>query len=164
MGEKSTPGPQVDGGERCPTACDRPSIVGSKGRKASAPSQTASHVEQVAMDSESEGAYVRAVMDNLPTLARSPVQKIGGRPQKGKVSGPYNHAVYGIHPQGDPVQSTRPKVTQKWTRGTVEPARGSLGDESRRPGRKPLAGRMPQEAKASGNAEDRLTWGRYERR
>lgn len=91
--------------------------TGSKGRKASAPSQTASHVEQVAtclrathrqMDNESEGVSVRAVMENRPTLARSPVQKIGGRPQKGKVSRPYNHAVYGIHPSGDPVQSPRP--------------------------------------------------------
>ena len=98
MGETSTPGLQVDGGERCPAARDWPSIVGSKGRKASTPSQTEPHVEQVATDNESEDAYVRAVMENLPTLARSPVQKIGGRPQKGKVSGPYNHAVYGIHP------------------------------------------------------------------
>ena len=46
--------------------------AGSKGRKASAPSQAASHVEQVAMDNESEVAYVRAVMENLPlpTLAQ----------------------------------------------------------------------------------------------
>ena len=36
-----------------------------KGRKASSPSQTESHVEQVAMDSESKGVYVRAVMENL---------------------------------------------------------------------------------------------------
>jgi hypothetical protein len=83
-----------------------------KGRKASAPSQTESHVEQVAMDSESEGAYVRAVMDNLPTLAISPVFGQAAGPKMGKVLGPYNQAVYGIHPQGDPVQSTHPKVTQ----------------------------------------------------
>ena len=44
--------------------------AGSKGRKMSAPSQTESHVEQVAMDNESEVAYVRAVMENLPTLTR----------------------------------------------------------------------------------------------
>jgi len=61
--------------------------TGSKGRKASAPSQTEPHVEQVAMDSESEVASVRAAMENLPTLARSPVQKIGGRPQKGEGPG-----------------------------------------------------------------------------
>jgi len=36
--------------------------------EASEPSQTASHVEQVAMDNESEVAYVRAVMENLPIL------------------------------------------------------------------------------------------------
>jgi hypothetical protein len=64
------------------------------------------------MDNESEVPYVRAVVDNLPTLAKSPVPRTGGRPQKGKVLGPYNQAVYGIHPQGDPVQSTRPNVTQ----------------------------------------------------
>ena len=50
------------------------------------------------MDNESEVAYVRAVMENLPTLARRPVTRTGGRPQKGKVLGPYNYAVYGIHP------------------------------------------------------------------
>ena len=60
------------------------SIVGSKGGKASAPNQMASHVEQVATDNESEVAYVRAVMENLPTLARSPVTRTGGRPQKGE--------------------------------------------------------------------------------
>ena len=70
MVKTSTPGLQVDGGERCPTACDWSSIVGSKDRKASAPNQTESHVEQVAMDNESEGVYVRVVMENLPTLAR----------------------------------------------------------------------------------------------
>jgi len=73
------------------------SIVRSKGRKASTPNQTESHVEQVVMDNESEGVYVRAVMENLPTLARRPVSRTGGRPQKGKVSRPYNQLVYGIH-------------------------------------------------------------------
>jgi len=43
--------------------------VGSKGRKASAPNQTESHVEQVATDNESEGVHVRVVMRNVPCLA-----------------------------------------------------------------------------------------------
>ncbi len=55
--------------------------LGRKGRKASAPSQTESHVEQVAMDNESEVAYVRAVMENLPTLAKKACLWTGGRPQ-----------------------------------------------------------------------------------
>ena len=63
--------------------------LGRKGRKASAPSQTESHVEQVAMDNESEVAYVRAVMENLPTLARSPVFGQAAGPKMGKVLGPY---------------------------------------------------------------------------
>jgi len=98
----------VEGRERCPTACDWLSIavspvgpnhrVGSKGRKASAPNQTESHVEQVAMDNESEGVYVRAVMENLPTLVRSPSwQGKAAGPKTGKVSRPYNQAVYGVH-------------------------------------------------------------------
>ena len=62
---------------------------GRKGRKTSAPSQTESHVEQVAMDNESEVAYVRAVMENLPTLARSPVFGQAAGPKMGKVLGPY---------------------------------------------------------------------------
>ena len=33
-------------------------------------------------------------------------------PKKGKVLGPYNQAVYGIHSQEDPVQSTHPNATQ----------------------------------------------------
>ena len=78
-------------------ACDWSSIVRSEGRKASASSQTMSHVEQVAMDNESEGVYVRVVMENLPTLARRPAKRAAG-PKTGKVSRPYNHAVYGIHP------------------------------------------------------------------
>ena len=65
------------------------SIVGSKGGKASAPNQMASHVEQVATDNESEVAYVRAVMENLPTLARSPVFGQAAGPKMGKVSRPY---------------------------------------------------------------------------
>jgi hypothetical protein len=58
--------------------------VGSKGRKASAPSQTESHVEQVAMDTESEVAYVRAVMENLPTLARRPASGRRQAPKRGR--------------------------------------------------------------------------------
>ena len=75
----------MDGRECYPTAGDRLSNVGSKGRKASAPNQTASHVEQVAMDNESEVAYVRAVMENLPTLARGPVSGQAAGPKRGKV-------------------------------------------------------------------------------
>ena len=58
MVKTSTPDPQVEGRERGPMAGDWLSIavspvgsnhrVGSKGRKASAPNQTESHVEQVA--------------------------------------------------------------------------------------------------------------------
>ncbi len=80
------------------------------------------------MDNESEVAYVRAVMENLPTLARSPAQEQAAGPKRGKVLRPYNHAVYGIHPQGDPVQSnvltsrkmdtrnggTRQRLSRKW--------------------------------------------------
>ena len=58
--------------------------MGSKGRKASAPNQTESHVEQVVMDNESEGVYVRVVMENLPTLAIRLVLKTSGRPQNGE--------------------------------------------------------------------------------
>jgi hypothetical protein len=68
-------------------ACDWSSIVGSKGRKASAPSQTASHVEHVAMDSEGKVAYVRAVMENLPTLARRPVFGQAAGPKRGRSLG-----------------------------------------------------------------------------
>jgi hypothetical protein len=68
-------------------------------------------------------------MENLPTLARRYLpQMVGGRPQKGKVLGPYNQAVYGIHSEGDPVQSnvlmsrkmdtrngeTRRRLSRKW--------------------------------------------------
>ena len=57
------------------------------------------------MDSESKVAYVRAVMDDLPTLARSPVLGQAAGPKRGKVLGPYNTLVYGIHSERDPVQS-----------------------------------------------------------
>jgi len=57
------------------------------------------------MDNESEVAYVRAVMENLPTLARSPVPGQAAGPKMGKVFGPYNTLVYGIHSERDPVQS-----------------------------------------------------------
>jgi len=57
------------------------------------------------MDSESKVAYVRAVMDDLPTLARSPVLGQAAGPKMGEVFGPYNTRVYGIHSERDPVQS-----------------------------------------------------------
>ncbi len=41
------------------------------------------------VDNESEVAYVRAVMENLPTLARSPVFGQAAGPKMGKVLGPY---------------------------------------------------------------------------
>ncbi len=47
------------------------------------------------------------------------LSKIGGRPQKGKVLGPYNQAVYGIHSQEDPVQSTILKPHKMDTRNGV---------------------------------------------
>jgi hypothetical protein len=122
----------VDGGERHPTVGDWLSNVGSKGGKASAPSQTASHVEQVAMDNESEVAYVRAVMENLPTLARSPVPGQAAGPKMGKVFGPYNTLVYGIHSERDPVQSNvlRPRNNgraERWDPPTALPATGAGG-------------------------------------
>jgi len=58
--------------------------VGSKGRKASAPNQTASHVEQVVMDNESEGVYVRAVMENRPTLANACHKQAQAGPKRGR--------------------------------------------------------------------------------
>jgi hypothetical protein len=53
-------------------------------------------------------------------------------PKRGKVLGPYNHAVYGIHSEGDPVQSTRPNATQnghaeRWNPPTALPAAGVGG-------------------------------------
>jgi hypothetical protein len=48
-------------------------------------------------DNEIEDAYVRAVMENLPTLARSSVFGQAAGPKMGKVLGPYNPRVYGIH-------------------------------------------------------------------
>jgi hypothetical protein len=57
------------------------------------------------MGNESEVAYVRAVMENLPKLARSPVLGQAAGPKMGEVFGPYNTRVYGIHSAGDPVQS-----------------------------------------------------------
>mgnify|MGYP001111879808 CR=1 FL=1 len=97
MVKTSTPGPQVEGQERCPTAGD-PSTgsgqaghqpfgnlrAGSKGRKASTPSQTESHVEQVAMDSESKGVSVRVVMDNRPTLANVCHKQAQAGPKRGR--------------------------------------------------------------------------------
>jgi hypothetical protein len=54
-----------------------------KGRKASAPSQRESHVEQVAKDNESEGVYVRVVMENRPTLANACHKQAQAGPKKG---------------------------------------------------------------------------------
>ena len=85
---------------------------GRKGRKASAPSQTESHVEQVAMDNESEVAYVRAVMENLPTLARSPVFGQAAGPKMGKVLGPYISRGVWYPPARRPGVKHHPKVTQ----------------------------------------------------
>ena len=91
------------------------------------------------MDSESEGTNVRAVMENLPTLAKSPAQA-SGRPQKGKVSRSYNTLVYDIHSQGDPVQSTRPNVTQKGCTERSNPPKAlpgmGVGDQAISPGGK----------------------------
>jgi hypothetical protein len=118
-----------------------------KGRKASAPSQTESHVEQVAKDNESEGVYVRAVMDNLPTLARSPVPGQAAGPKMGEVFGPYNTRVYGIHSEGDPVQSNvlRPRKMDARNGGTRQRL-SRQREQAARP--YALAGRMAQEAKA----------------
>jgi ribosomal protein S18 acetylase RimI-like enzyme len=92
------PSRAVDGGERCPTAGDWLSNVGSKGRKASAPSQTESHVEQVAADEyirRIAKAKMRMYVSSWRTclsfgfaqdrlLAKSPALRAGGRPQKGE--------------------------------------------------------------------------------
>jgi len=58
----------------------------------------------------------------------------------------------------------RPVVTQNGYTERSNPQRLSPEGTSRRPGRMPLRRRIPQEANASGNAEDMLTWGRYTRR
>jgi hypothetical protein len=92
------------------------------------------------MGNESEGVYVRVVMDNLPTLANARRKRASGRPQKGKVSRPYNQAVYGIHSQGDPAQSTHPNATQngyteRWNPPEALPAMG-VGVQAISPGGK----------------------------
>lgn len=84
------------------------------------------------MDSESEVAYVRAVMDDLPTLARSPVPRQAADPKMGKVSGPHNTLVCGIHSEGDPVQSNvlTPRKNgraERWNPPTALPATGEGG-------------------------------------
>jgi hypothetical protein len=76
------------------------------------------------MDSESKVAYVRAVMDDLPTLARSPVPGQAAGPKKGKVFGPHNTLVCGIHSERDPVQSNvlRPRKNgraERWNPPTA---------------------------------------------
>ena len=86
----------MDGRERYPTAGDLSADrqaghqpfgklrAGSKGRKASSPSQTEPHVERVAMDNESEVAYVRAVMENRPTLANVCRKQAQAGPKRGR--------------------------------------------------------------------------------
>jgi hypothetical protein len=108
-----------------------------RGRKASTPSQTEPHVEQVATDSESKGAYVRVVMETLPTLARISLPKGRRQAQKGRALGPYNTLVYGIHPAESPAQSTRPKVTQNGHTERWNPSVALRLSRSRRPGRMP---------------------------
>jgi hypothetical protein len=83
-----------------------------KGRKALAPSQTESHVEQVAMDSESKGAYVRVVMENRPTLANACHKQAQAGPKMGKVLGPYISMRVWYPPVRRPGAKHHPKVTQ----------------------------------------------------
>jgi hypothetical protein len=149
MVKTSTPDPLVEGRERCPTACDWLSIVGSKGRKASAPNQTESHVEQVVMDNESEGVYVRAVMENLPTLVRSPSWQ--GRRQAPKRGRSQGHTINSC--MVSTRKETRRKAhvltprkngrTERWNPPKALPGR----EQAARP--QAQAGRMAQEAKAS---------------
>jgi len=79
------------------------------------------------MDNESEVVYVRAVMENLPTLAKSPALA-GGRPQKGEGLKAIQSPTVWYPPVRDPVQSnvltsrkmdtrnggTRRRLSQKW--------------------------------------------------
>ena len=51
------------------------------------------------MDNESEGAYVRVVMENLPNGYLLERQTAG--PKRGEVFGPYSTLVYGIHSAED---------------------------------------------------------------
>lgn len=100
------------------------------------------------MDNESEVAYVRAVMENLPTLARSPVAGQAAGPKMGKVFGPHNTLVCGIHSEGDPVQSNvltprKMDVRNGGTRQRLSRQR----EQAARP--YASAGRMAQEANAS---------------
>ncbi len=111
------------------------SIVRSKGRKASSPSQTESHVEQVAMDNESEGVYVRVVMDNLPTLARSPI--------KDRWQAPKGEGLRAIQSSGvwyplarRPGAKHHPKATQNGHSERSNPTVALRLCRSRRPGRK----------------------------
>jgi hypothetical protein len=96
------------------------------------------------MDNESEVAYVRAVMENLPTLAKSPVLRQAAGPKKGKVFGPHNTLVCGIHSEGDPVQSNvlRPRKNgraERWNPPTALPATGE-GSQAVCPGGKDGSG------------------------
>jgi len=83
-----------------------------KGRKASAPSQTESHVEQVAKDNESEGVYVRVVMENRPTLASACYKQAQAGPKMGEVLGPYISLGVWYPLRRRPGVKHRPKVTQ----------------------------------------------------
>ena len=101
------------------------------------------------MDNESEVAYVRAVMENLPTLARRSVQGQAAGPKMGKVSGPYNTRVYGIHSKGDPVQSNVLTLHKKMDarNGGTRQRLSRQREKAARP--YASAGRMAQEANAS---------------
>jgi hypothetical protein len=86
------------------------------------------------MDNESKVAYVRAVMDDLPTLARSPVPGQAAGPKMGKVFEPYNTRMCGIHSEREPVQSNvlTPRNnghTERWNPPTALPATGE-GDQA----------------------------------
>jgi hypothetical protein len=69
-------------------------------------------------------------------------------PKMGKVFGPYNHAVYGIHSEGDPVQSNVLTPRKMDTRnGGTRQRLSRQREKAARP--YASAGRMAQEAKAS---------------
>ena len=115
------------------------------------------------MDNESEVAYVRAVMENLPTLAIARKAEAGPK-------GNGSSAWFAIRNQAaldkEPGVKHRPKVA-KWMHGTVEPADGSrpplsplVGGKkgvSRRPGRMPRRGGWLRKPMPHCNDEDTLT-------
>ena len=84
------------------------------------------------MDSESKVAYVSAVMENLPTLARSSVSGQAAGPKMGKVFGSRNTRMRDIHSERDPVQSNvlTPRKNgraERWNPPTALPATGEGG-------------------------------------